>query len=644
VRGTARHRGLAGAAVAALALLGGGVAAPPAGAEPFRASHGAEGITATLELLSMRPDGEAGGDGGGPVAGEMVLARLSLATTGGEGATPARGLRPAAWAEPVSGGRALSCRERVSGLVQQRFGRRAEIDMNAWQIAYLGDNGAIYVLDPQGGNARTRLLTAVNLTGRAGGWAQNRAREALFVSLPGKGEVVEIDTRRWVERRRVAVGGRPARLALDADGQSLWIGQDGEEGATSEVVLLAHDGERVLARLPAGPGPHAIAAAPGAPGHAVAASPAGAVLLDASSGEGRAQPLPGLGGGFLEVVWPALAGQPLLLDSAEGRVLALQPEDGKVVASWAVAPGAAGLFPDPSGRLLLVPEPGEAQVSVIDLARGAVAHRVALEGRPLAIGFSRTQAYVQSEAGARISLIALPSLTEAATPAVTAIAAGEGGLRRGEALGPMIAIAPGDEAVLIAAPAEGVVHVYREGMAGPAGALRAPRGRPLALAAYDRGLQEVAPGIYETQVVFGTSGRYVLPVMVQGSGFLHCFEADIGGTVTPPPLSARLGLEYVAGEVGRSLPAGQSVPLRLQLRGPAEEPVWREAGDVTARIVQFAGHWQQQVPLRPLGGGLYEAPSMTAPRPGPVNIYVESPSLGLQPGTLPHIQLQAVTP
>ena len=60
-------------------------------------------------------------------------------------------------------------------------------------------------------------------------------------------------------------------------------------------------------------------------------------------------------------------------------------------------------------------------------------------------------------------------------------------------------------------------------------------------------------------------------------------------------------------------------------------------------FVQFAGHWQQLVPLRPLGDGLYEA-RIAPPRPGPLNLYDESASLGLRPGTLPHITLRAVEP
>ncbi|WP_205083245.1 hypothetical protein, partial [Paracraurococcus ruber] len=83
--------------------------------------------------------------------------------------------------------------------------------------------------------------------------------------------------------------------------------------------------------------------------------------------------------------------------------------------------------------------------------------------------------------------------------------------------------------------------------------------------------------------------------------------------------------------------------VRVRLGGPAGEPAWRAAPDLRARLVQFAGHWQSLVPLRPLGDGLYEA-EVAAPRPGPVTLYVESPSLGLQPGTLPHITLRAVAP
>lgn len=616
-----------------------------AGVMPAATATGG-GLTARLEVRPLRADATA------IRAGEPALFRLDF-TTGEEGAaagaTPARGLKPAAWAE--RGARASSCRERMRGLLEARFGRRAELDLNAWHLAYVGDNGALYVLDPVGGTQRSRLLTAVNLGAQVGGLAEDPARDTLYVSLPAEGEVLEIDTLRWTPRRRIAVGGRPARLLLDADGLRLWVGQDGAEGATAEVAMVDRAGGTVTARLaaPAGTGPQVLAAA--GPGRVVVGAPDGAALLDATrAAPGQepvaSQPLPGLGGGFADAAWSPLAELALLLDPAEGRVLALRPGDGRPVATWPVSPGAAGLFPDPSGRLLFVPEPGEGRVAVIDLGRGVVAHRVPIEGAaPLRVGFSGTQAYVQSAAGARVALIALNSLLESGRPAVATIAAGEGGLRPGEVVGPTVRAAPGEDAMLIAAPEERAIHVYQEGMAGPSGLLRAPRGRPLAILTADRGLRETAPGRYEAQAIFPGPGRYVVPVMVQGGGFLHCFELDVMGDGRPPPLSARLGLEFEGGAEDRVLRAASPAPLRLRLRGPAEEPAWREARDVTARLVQFEGHWQTRLRLRALGDGLYEAASaVTPPRPGPVNLYVESPSLGLEPGTLPYIALRAEGP
>jgi DNA-binding beta-propeller fold protein YncE len=607
-------------------LLAIGLACHPALAEApaaFSADFAAAGVRAKLELHPR--------EGQPLLADQPMQLRLRLTA---EGDAPARGLKPAAWAER-SGGRAMSCQDRVRGLMENRLGRRAELDFNAWHVAYLGDNGAIQVLDPVGGTSRTRLLTIVNLGGLAGGWAEDPARGRLFVSLPEKGEVVEIDTARWAERRRLHTGGRPARLALDADGQRLWIGQDGKEGSAQEVVLIDREGGAVAARLPAGPGPHLLAAA-GA-GRAMVASAQGASLLQ----PGAATPLPQLGTGFTDAAYSALADATLLLDATAGRVLALA-RDGRVVGQWAVAPGASGLFPDPSGRMLFVPEPAGGRVTVIDLARNVIAHRVLLGGAPLRVGFSGTQAYVQAAAGATVSLIALGSLAEAGSPAVTTIAAGEGGLEPGEALGPMVAAAPGEDAMLIAAPAEKVVHVYMEGMAAPSGMLRVPRGRPLAITTVDHGLRETAPGLYETQATFPGAGRYILPVLLQGMDFLHCFEVDVGGE-DATPLSKRLSLEFQAPQP-RILAVGTPAALRIQLHGPEGIGTWREAGDLSARLVQFIGHWQTTVPMKPLGNGVYEAEQVTPPRDGIVQLYIESPSLGLEPGSLPYITLRAVSP
>lgn len=583
--------------------------------------HAMGGAVARLEL---RPaPGEA------LEAGQALLLRLELADEDGR---PLRGLRPAAWAERGGGG--IACRDRVRGLLENRLGRRAEVNFNAWHLAYLGDNGAVQVLDPVGGTSRTRLLAALALGGEAGGWAADAAGNRIFASVPSLGEVVEIDTLRWVVARHIPVGGRPARLALDAATQRLWVGQDGEAGATAEVALLGLDTGTVLARLPVGPGPHALAAL--GPGRALAAGTDGAVSLGAEG----ASPLPGLGGGFTEAAHSALAQLSLLLNAAAGRVLALDAA-GQPVGLWNVAPGAAGLFPDPTGRLLFIPEPGEDRVTVIDLARRAVAHRVPVPGGPLRLGFSGTQAYVQSREGSSVTLIALGSLEEGGTPALTGIAAGSGALEGGAALGPLVVAAPGQEGMLIAEPEQRVVHVYMEGMAAPSGLLRAPRGRPLALAAIDHALRETAPGRYETRAVFPGPGRYILPVMLQGGDFLHCFEADLGED-RALPLARRLTV--APPESGDTLPAGTPSALRLRLSGPEDSPAWRSAPDASVLLTQLSGHWQERLPLRPVGDGRYEAEGVTPPRPGLLRLHLVAPSLGLEAGTLPPLMLRAVSP
>jgi DNA-binding beta-propeller fold protein YncE len=605
----------------ALALL---LAAAPAAAEqapPFLASHAAGGLALRLEL---------GAASGGPVrVGEPALLRLRFATGEDPSGPPARFLRPAAWAER-DGARPASCRERVRGLLQPRIGLSAAVDFNAWQLGVVSDNGALHVIDPIGGTARTRLLALVNLGGKAGGVAEDRARDAVFVAVPALGEVVEIDSLRWGERRRIATGGAPRGLLVDADGASLWV------DLGTEVLRLDRARGEVAARvaLPGG----AAALVPLAPGVLLAAGPAGAALLRGDA----ATPLPLLGDGFAAAAFSPLAEQALLLDARAGRLLVVTAE-GAQAASLAVAPGAAGVFLDPSGRLAFVPEPEAAQVTVVDLARGEVAHRIALPGAvPLRVGFSRSQAFVQSAPGARIAAIALSSLGESGTPAIAWIAAGEGGIAPGQALGDLAVAAPGGGAMLMADPAEGVVQVYTEGMAAPSGALRLPPGtRPLALLPVDRALREVAPGLHEAVGIFPQPGRYAIPVMLQGGGFLHCFTAEIGD-VTTAPIAARLGVELAEAPL---LLAGAPARLQLRLRGPAAQgAAWMAAEDLELLAVQFDGHWSERLPLQPLGEGLYAAEALAPPRPGPVLLHLRSRALGLEPGSLPHLVLQAGRP
>jgi hypothetical protein len=560
------------------------------------------------------------------MAGAPALLRLRFATGADPAGPPARYLRPAAWAER-EGGRSLACRDRVQGLLQPRIGLRADADFNAWQLALLSDGGALHVLDPLGGSARSRLLAAVNLHGVGAALAADPARDAAFIAVPATREVVEVDTLRWTERRRIPAGDAPGALLADADGATLWV-------AAGEAVLrLDRATGEVAARLAPGFAPRALA--PLGPGAVLAAGEGGAAILRADA----VQALPGLGDGFAAAAWSPLAELGLLLDARAGRLLAVTP-GGAVAHAFHVAPGATEVAVDPSGRLALVPEAGEAQVTVIDLARGAVAHRVALEGAtPVSVAFSRTQAFIRSAATPRIALLPLAALGGGAAPAPAWIAAGDAGT--GTAAGPLVAAAPDGNAMLIADGAQPLVHVYTEGMAAPSGTLRGPPGRPLALLAVDRALKEVAPGLHEAVGIFPRGGRHVLPVMLQGGGFLHCFAVEIGGE-PPAPLSARLG--YALEEAPR-LAAGAPATLRLRLRGPEEAaPAWAAASDLRARLVQFAGHWQAVLPLTPLGDGLYATPDVAPPEAGPLLLHLESPSLGLRPGTLPHLNLRVEAP
>ncbi|MGG5812521.1 YncE family protein [Falsiroseomonas sp. CW058] len=597
--------------------------AAPAGAEqpagePFRATHAAQGLAVTLELAAVA--------GGPAVAGEPALLRLRFATGGDPAGPPARFLRPAAWAERDAG-RSASCHDRVQGLLQPRIGLRAEADFNAWQLAVLADNGALHVLDPLGGSARSRLLAVVNLRGRGAALAVDAARDAAFVSVPAAGEIVEVDTLRWIERRRIAAGDAPGALLADADGATLWA-------AAGEAVLrIDRASGEVRARLPVGFAPRAVV--PLGPGAVLAAGEGGAALLRGHA----ALQLPGLGDGFAAAAWSPLAEVAVLLDARAGRLLAVTTE-GQPAGLWQVAPGAAEVALDPTGRLALVPEPGEAQVTVVDLARGAVAHRVALDGAaPAGIGFSRTQAFVRSADGARIALLPLAALAGDAPPAVAWISAGDAGMQ--DAAGPTVLPAPDGNAMLIADGAQPLVHVYTEGMAAPSGTLRGPPGRALALLPVDRALREVAPGLHEAVTIFPRAGRHALPVMLQGGGFLHCFAVEIGGG-PPEPLSARLGFDLAAPD---RLVAGAPALLRLRLRGPEEAAAaWMGAADLRARLVQFDGHWQEVVALRPVGDGVYAAEAVAPPRAGPLLLHLESGSLGLRPGTLPHLNLRVGAP
>ena len=125
----------------------------------------------------------------------------------------------------------------------------------------MNGNGTIGVVDPLFGYGGTKLLAMVPLKSPGADWVLSKDETTVYVSLPESNEVAVVDTATWEVRKYVPGGLIPERIALQPDGQYLWVagGGAGERPADSGVTVLNTATLEVAARIRTGMGRHDIA-------------------------------------------------------------------------------------------------------------------------------------------------------------------------------------------------------------------------------------------------------------------------------------------------------------------------------------------------------------------------------------------------
>ena len=185
--------------------------------------------------------------------GRTALFRFKISDTAT--GTPVAGAAPAGWVDftPDAQVESKSCGDRVGELISGSLLARPEVDLNTYHVLALNEDSTISVIDPLLGFGGTKLLAMVFLDAPGEDWALAKDGNRLFVSVPDKDQIAVVDTVAWKVVAKVAVGPRPGRLALQADGAALWATL--EEGAVAVVDTAKLT---VAARIPTGAGRHEI--------------------------------------------------------------------------------------------------------------------------------------------------------------------------------------------------------------------------------------------------------------------------------------------------------------------------------------------------------------------------------------------------
>lgn len=550
-----------------------------------------EGLRLHLQVEGL--DGEAPVV---PQAGQLV--RLRLNGTRLADAQPLRNWPVGAWLDrevDALSGAVPVCAQRVGRFLSGNLLQRPLLDLTGYYVLSLDAEPSVSVLDPAVSfSGRSSLYTAIRLLGRGFDWAKTNDDARLFVALPDERKVAIADLQTFTVLNHVSLSGRPTRLALQPDERLLWVGQTGENPHEQRLdVIDTITGASVAhVSVPAG---H----------HEFAFSDDGRSVFVTHR---QSKSLSLIDGGTLAVMQTiGLNYEPLgvavnqkersiwIIDGKAGRLHRydwLGHREDSVSLEAGLGPGKI----TPDGRFLLIVNPTQHRLYVLDAGTGRERHRLTLSGQPYDLMFSAQYAYVRALESEQVAMVALASL-ESAQPTLSYIPAGAvgvgatAGLPRASSMTPTL----DQTGAFFATPAERTLYHYMEGMNAPATGLHTYGHTPMSAMVVRRGLREVGPGEYAAVVRLPSAGRMVLILGSETPAIRECLGFKVEGSKRAP-LKGAFTVQWMNDRV-RTVLAGHTVDFRLRVQDPVAS-VAAQSGDLRLRIVPAHGGSAAVWPLK----------------------------------------------
>lgn len=562
-----------------------------------------------------------------------ALARLTLRDAHSGAVLP--GARPAAWmvarrSEQVAN--ELSCADKANQLSIGSLGGRADVDMNAYRLVTLNQDNTVAFINPMVSLQNSKLEAIVQLPAAGYDWVFAPRHQRLVVSLRDAGTLAVIDTmtRRIAALLPLGADSLPTRLALDPDGNRVWVGLDGR----SEVALIDLARNAETARVAVGKGLHALVADADTPWLFVTNAQDNTV---SQVDRGSLKPVAQIAVSDTPVAaaWSAAAQRLVVIGANGGRLDLIDPAQPDATAlikttHIKLARGITALSLFERGRYALVANPLAGDVSLIDLAMPRVIDTLKIAGKPDQIALSGGYAYVRSQGNTQIQVINLAQarlgkLQHASVPM------GRGApLDTPESINDaasVMAAAPEGNGMLLANAGDGYIYRYVEGMMAPIGSFSNYRRQARALMVLDESLNEREPGHHQATVRVPHSGRYDVIVRNLRPAITACFTVNAEGVATratsivvPTPQQVSI----------RALVDNRMAFEFSLLRGKREV---RNVRDAVVLGVQRNGLWQARSPAHPIAGGRYQAIFANVPA-AEIEWLVQAPSqeLGFEQG------------
>jgi len=614
----------------------------PDGSKPFKQKIVHEGIVIEFSMLPVhaekRPSGKFR-------EGDDVGFRFTMTDTAT--GTPLPGANPAAWMDLRAEGQAiggLTCAGKVKELLSGSILYQAELDLNVYYVLALNDDATITVVDPLFGFGGTKLLALVPLKSPGEDWALTSDETRLFVSMPDSNQVAVVDTNSWKVVSYLDVGPRPTRLGLQPDGQYLWVAYDatGSQIEDSGVTIVSVPRLKVAAQVSTGRGRHQIAFSDDNRLAFVTNRDEGTVSIIDVRELKKVKDLK-TGRQPTSIAFSPLSKMAYVVNEGDGTIVAVDGNRQEIVARMQAEPGLGQIKFAPGGRLGFVVNPEKDVVHILDAATNRIVQTGDLEDGPDQIAFSSELAYVRHRGSEIVLMIPLKEVGVEGKPVpVVDFPGGQTSFGKGSRPCPADAIvqAPGENAVLVANPADKAIYYYREGMAAPMGHFNNYSREPRAVLVVDRSLQERSPGVYETTAKLRRSGSYDVVFFLDTPRVIHCFEV----TVDPDPERAE---KRKGGAVkiqplitNRLVRVGERTHLRFKLTDPGAKGPLTGLKDVRVLTFLAPGIWHQRQPAQSVGEGVYET-QFVPPQPGIYYVYLQCLSLGLMFNNPQYLILEA---
>jgi YVTN family beta-propeller protein len=548
---------------------------------------------------------------------------------------PLGGLRPGAWldleAAAANPGKEDPCKSKIETYLKGVVGVRPALDLTSYFLLIFNQDASISVVDPLVGVAgKTNLFTTIIIKHPAADWAKSTDGRHIYVSQPAGGLVAVIDTETFKVIDNLDVGGKPTRLALQRDGRYLWVGDDkGDQGG---VTVIDTQTNKIVSHVPTGRGHHEMAfSADDRLAFVSNRDDGGISVIDI----GTTRKLKDIQTGKqpISLVYSQQARALYVADGATGAVTVISGDDPAIVATTPVKPGLGPMGLTPDDRWLLVLNPPENQVHVLDLASNRLVQDIPVGSRPYQIAFSERFAYVRSLDTEQVAMISLSLLGTANAVNLSTFAAGSLPPRDVPDLGIGATMAPavGEAAYLVTSPADNLVYYYMEGMLAPSGNFRNPGHNARGVTLVDRSLRETQPGVYSARVKLPSAGDYDVAFLLESPRMIGCFRVH----AKPNPLAQDnlLPLEIDYLNTPTSARVGDKLLWRFRLDDTSNHQPKTGLKDVRVLHYLSPGLFRTEVTAQEVGKGIYQV-EVPIVRNGAYVVMVAVPSLKLKFGEL----------